>query len=643
MRKLAWMFVTALVLVLGCENSQSQDVKPPVKESAQPKAQQQLTTISAKFLKKLEDHAGEIEDLAFTSDGKTLISAAPGDTVLVWDIKEGKQAASYDIKSETAVDIDTLPGGKVAILLHDGGGMGPGPAEEEEEKTRIVIWDPRNADKTKEVVDNEIDFSWKASRIRLTCSRDGKYIATFCYADDKDGIRVWNAEDLKQVKTFAWPVGAGNEQSRTTPPDKDGRDVLFSPDSSHLFVRTQAAFHRWKAGTFDSLATFEIPSSVNAAMTFGAEGKKLACLAKYAMAGIITLPDGKTTKTIKCFTGPTAFAFDASGTQLFYGANKGGLFVWNLEADCLAAHVDLAASMPGETLPPDSSENWGFFTLSPDGKMLAAVIGNAVCLWSMEYEKKTPVQVKWPEEIGQAVCGKCNKPVNRIVITCPECGSALDWSGMPDKSDRPEAPLRNMFFGTLYRNTAWIKACVTEKDVQAFQNQWPEGKGFEISAEEVELFKKLKIETRKKNDDRAEVVMKNFPGQAKDIVIPALKKDGKWKLSLLESEFFKNRLEEGKKVKAKVAIMNLAQGIQIYEVHNGMYPEASSAGELVKKLGSAGDIESSSYPLNEKGELIDPWGNPYVYKRVNNYEYRLYSCGPNGKDENGEGDDVTGQ
>jgi hypothetical protein len=385
-----------------------------------------------------------------------------------------------------------------------------------------------------------------------------------------------------------------------------------------------------------------MPSGVNAAMAFNRNGKKLAYLADYAEAGIVGFPSGKRTKTINCFAGPRAFGFDASGTLLFYGVDKGKLFVWDPVADCLVTAADLAAYLPKGTLPPDSLEQWQFFALSPDGRMVAAMVGKAVCLYSVDYVKKSPVRVKWPKDAGQAVCGKCEKPVNRIVLQCPNCGSALEWSGMPDQSDNPEAPMRNMFFGTLYRNTAWIRACVTEEDAEAFQDHWPEEKGCEISAEEVELFKKLKIEVTKKGDDRAEVALKNFPGRTEDIVVPAVKKDDRWKLSLLESEFFRNRLEQGKTVKAKVAIMNLMGPLHMYYADHGTYPDVKTVGELVEVLKNADSIRSSSYQLNEKGELIDPWGNPYVLKRVTKYEYRLYSCGPNRKDEGGEGDDVTG-
>ena len=46
--------------------------------------------------------------------------------------------------------------------------------------------------------------------------------------------------------------------------------------------------------------------------------------------------------------------------------------------------------------------------------------------------------------------------------------------------------------------------------------------------------------------------------------------------------------------------------------------------------------------LNERGEAIDPWGKPLVYRSPGSKGagFDLYSCGPNGRDEGGTGDDV---
>ena len=37
----------------------------------------------------------------------------------------------------------------------------------------------------------------------------------------------------------------------------------------------------------------------------------------------------------------------------------------------------------------------------------------------------------------------------------------------------------------------------------------------------------------------------------------------------------------------------------------------------------------------------DPWGNDYRYEVIEKFQFRLWSVGPNGLDEDGDGDDVV--
>ncbi|MBI3724405.1 hypothetical protein HY251_10695 [bacterium] len=50
---------------------------------------------------------------------------------------------------------------------------------------------------------------------------------------------------------------------------------------------------------------------------------------------------------------------------------------------------------------------------------------------------------------------------------------------------------------------------------------------------------------------------------------------------------------------------------------------------------------TDSAGIDGEGYLLDPWGRRYVYKRVTGGA-RIRSLGPNGKDEGGTGDDITG-
>ncbi len=77
----------------------------------------------------------------------------------------------------------------------------------------------------------------------------------------------------------------------------------------------------------------------------------------------------------------------------------------------------------------------------------------------------------------------------------------------------------------------------------------------------------------------------------------------------------------------------LSSGLVIYKVETGFFPESLDI--LLKP--------TQDYPhgfLPDRTSLPkDPWGRPYKYKRTAT-GYRLWSVGPNGKDEGGKGDDI---
>ncbi len=77
----------------------------------------------------------------------------------------------------------------------------------------------------------------------------------------------------------------------------------------------------------------------------------------------------------------------------------------------------------------------------------------------------------------------------------------------------------------------------------------------------------------------------------------------------------------------------LSSGLVIYKVETGSYPVSL---EILLK-------PTPDYPhgfLPDRTALPkDPWGRPYKYQRTSS-GYRLWSVGPNGKDEGGKGDDI---
>ena len=109
----------------------------------------------------------------------------------------------------------------------------------------------------------------------------------------------------------------------------------------------------------------------------------------------------------------------------------------------------------------------------------------------------------------------------------------------------------------------------------------------------------------------------------------------------------------GAVTKAKTTIASIETAIAMYLGDMGAYPATGNAG-LVSALQDDPHNANWDGPYMEfkqdeltDGELVDPWGHPYVYVSVNGgapehrpRSYDLSSLGPNGASDSGGGDDI---
>lgn len=108
--------------------------------------------------------------------------------------------------------------------------------------------------------------------------------------------------------------------------------------------------------------------------------------------------------------------------------------------------------------------------------------------------------------------------------------------------------------------------------------------------------------------------------------------------------------KRGAITKARAQLASIETAISMYETDMGVYPETENK-NLVKALAEDPDDPDWSGPymkireaeLNENGEYLDAWGNPFLYVNPglhNKYSYDLYSMGPNGEGDGTERDDI---
>ena len=108
--------------------------------------------------------------------------------------------------------------------------------------------------------------------------------------------------------------------------------------------------------------------------------------------------------------------------------------------------------------------------------------------------------------------------------------------------------------------------------------------------------------------------------------------------------------KRGTITKANAQLATLETAISMYETDMGDYPESGN-NNLVSALTEDPDDLDWSGPymrikeneLDEEGEYMDAWGNPFVYVNPgvhNEYSYDLYSLGPNREGDGTERDDI---
>ena len=99
--------------------------------------------------------------------------------------------------------------------------------------------------------------------------------------------------------------------------------------------------------------------------------------------------------------------------------------------------------------------------------------------------------------------------------------------------------------------------------------------------------------------------------------------------------------------KAQADVNVLMQALSAYASEHGELPHGSYATICRLLRGESVDgqnpkhldyIDVEGQDVNTKGEFLDPWGNPY--RIIIEKGLHVYSCGPNGVDDRGQGDDV---
>lgn len=311
---------------------------------------------TGKVLHRIEGHSGSITALAFSPDGKTLISGAvPGATgtsrkqlVALWDVTTGKEIRRLGGTAHVQGPFAFSPDGKVLAAGS---------------YSSIQLWDLATGDLLNR------SAAHKEGVCRIAFSPDGKTVATSSY---DGGVRTWETGTGKHLRMLAdRPWGVPH--------------VAFASQGKHLvFAELDCRIAEVETGKEVRKLEFgenERPEHISA------DGQTLVTESGRGLVRVWEITAGKEIAQLKVEPSATVLALSSDGKTLLFQPRD--------ESDPAIRVWDVASKKVVRTLSfPDDFQGIGgpdvrSAVFSPDGKDVAFVVqGSRVALWNIATGKE---------------------------------------------------------------------------------------------------------------------------------------------------------------------------------------------------------------------------------------------------------------
>jgi WD40 repeat protein/serine/threonine protein kinase len=316
----------------------------------------------------LKGHTGAVQSVAYSPDGKRLVSAGgpASPPVKVWDAQTGQELLTL---KDAYGSVAFSPDGKRLAGRSSGSPPGSGPGE-------LKVWDVQTGQEL---------LSLKGGGAGVAYSPDGKRLARY----GGGAVKVYDAQT-------GWELPSLKAQTNDGLPNSC---VAYSPDGKRLAAADDGTVKVWDAQTGQELLILKGHSGRVWPVAFGPDGKRLASASgkevkvwdaqtgqelisiQGSADGVAFSPDGKrlaggqdngwvkgwdaqTGKELFTFRGHntevTSVAFSVDGKRLASASYDGSVKVW-----------DVHAAPKPLTLPGVAASSVVSAAFSPDGKRLA--------------------------------------------------------------------------------------------------------------------------------------------------------------------------------------------------------------------------------------------------------------------------------
>jgi WD40 repeat protein len=331
-------------------------------------------------------HEAPVVSVAFSADGRWLLSGSNDSTARLWDLSSEKAILTLRHPAEVISAVFSPDGKELLTACADGAAR---------------LWETATGKQVAVLQHN-------AAVTDATFSPDGKWIVT---ASEDSTARLWDAAGKKQVALLPY-----RERLKVASFNRDGTRFLTAGYDSTVQV--------WDASARETILTVNTPSFVNKA-AFSPDGNWIATA---GMDGYIRLWDALTGRQVSATMKHQGDVFDlvfsADGKQLVTTGWDKAVRLWNVLPDSATGSAVVFAHPAPPTLAAFSS----------DGKrILTTCYDNTVRLWDVASQK--PI-FAW--HLADDLTGATVSDDGRLVATTSRDGVLRLW-------DAGEGKLKDSF------------------------------------------------------------------------------------------------------------------------------------------------------------------------------------------------------